>query len=248
MTVELDARNPGEYFAGIGLIHVTGAAGAWDRACRLLTLEGGDETVCRNPQAELAPDFNDAENRLGWPRSSLPVRLQWGRLDCTLMWWAKVTRTGIENSRLKTFAGNKTGIENTIVLVRMVREDTAPETWNDALRSHCWHTSSPLRTDARAAATTAYALGFSSDKTKKESTEDGTGITSEVQIFPWIELLACAGLQMSGASGTLYRIWHTPVPPGCTAAAFRAAPDSIEHRFRVEPDNPHNGKYHAFTT
>lgn len=248
MTVELDARNPGEYFAGVGLIHVTGAAGAWNRACRRLTLEGADETVCRNPRAEAAPDFADAEQRLGWPRSALPVRLRWGRLDCTLMWWSKVTGTGIENSRLKTYAGNKTGLRNTLDLVRMVQEDTAPETWNDALRSHRWHTSSPLRTDARAAATTACSLGFSSDKTKKRSAEDGKGITSEVRIFPWIELLACAGLQMSGADGPRYRIWHTPVPPGCTTAALRAAPDATEHRFGIQPDNPGKGKYHAFTT
>lgn len=236
MTVGLNACNPGEFFAGVGLMHVLDAPARWRRDCRALILETPDAEPDRNPRLSDPPAFSGAEDRLGWKRTMLPQRLQWSALDCTLMWWADVDATGITPSQLKTYAGNRAAADHLKTLVAMVQDnEDPPRTWNDALRTTAWHTSSPFKTDTRVLAASAGQLGFSTDRVSKSGEEK-----VEIQIYPWVDLLACAGLHMSAAR-LEYRIWHRTIPPTCTAAAVRHNEDSTTVRFHVRPTTPPTG-------
>lgn len=222
MKLNLNARNPGEFFAGVGLMHVLGAAGRWREDCAVLELPDIAHAAVNRPILRNADRFDAT-----WPsRSTKPVHIHWGRIECTLMWWAAISSQKIENSKLKTYAGNRW---SAALLEKLISMLPPAETWPEALIASVWTGSSPFKTDARVIATASAALGFSPDRLKKER------IRVEMEIYPWVDLLANVGLHMTAVTGPVYQVWHYLVPARCTAAAVIRKTEATEVSFRVTP-------------
>ena len=257
----LDARNPGEYFAGIGLIHVTGTPGRWNRGgVDEFTLLGAAEAPPdRAAEVEPAREFKEAEEELDWRSTESPVRVKWGAADAVLAWWCRISRRGVETSRIKTYSGPRSAEE----LVRKLAELTAagprPRSWAEAIEIDAWTTSSPMRLDARVTAAIGSHLGFGTNSMNKPDTnEGGRKVKVEVAIRPWLELLACIGIEEAGRGGIevesgeyakrtrtnrcRYRIPLSWTPPAATAA-LAGAPDADDSGFAVVQDNK---GYYAF--
>ena len=244
MTIECNAKNPAEYFAGIGLIHVTGKPGRWDRACRALDIPDGEEAADRGIRVQSAAAFRDAPERLAWRPSDLPVELKWGALQCTLMPWTSVGRTSTTPSRLKTNAGRITGLYAARKLADLIAADEETRTWAEAFDSTSENSSSLFRCDGRSPAGKSAWLGFSIDGLKKQGAEDGAKVDVEIAIRPWVEMLACAGIHMTAARAPRYRIPHELTPPRATCA-MDGLDTATEHRFERSADNPAESKYHS---
>lgn len=244
MKIECNAKNPAEYFAGIGLIHVIGKPGRWDRACRVLDVPDCDEAADRGIRVRAAAAFHDAPERLDWPQSDLPVELEWGALQCTLMPWTSVRRTSTTPSRLKTNAGRITGLFAAAKLAELIAAAEETRTWAEAFDSTAENSSSLFRCDGRSPAGKSAWLGFSIDKLKKKGAEDGAGVEVEIAIRPWVEMLACAGIHMTAARTPRYRIPHELTPPRATCA-MDGLETATEHRFERSADNPAKIKYHS---
>ena len=65
MELNLNARNPGEFFAGVGLMHVLGAAGRWREDCAALDLPNVAQAEVNRPMLRNADRFDAkrAENQ-----------------------------------------------------------------------------------------------------------------------------------------------------------------------------------------
>ena len=227
MKLDLNARNPGEFFAGVGLMHVLGAAGRWREDCAVLDLPDVAEAEVNKPILRNADRFDAT-----WPsRSTKPVHIHWGRIECTLMWWAAISSQKIENSKLKTYAGRWSAKDLLEKLIKLISMLPPAETWPEALIASAWTKSSPFKTDTRVIATASAALGFSPDRLKKE----GIRVDVEVEIYPWVDLLANVGLHMTAVTGPVYQVWHYLVPARCTAAAVIRKTEATEVSFRVTP-------------
>lgn len=233
MELNLNARNPGEFFAGVGLMHVLGAAGRWREDCAALDLPDVAQAEVNRPMLRNADRFDAA-----WPsESTKPINIRWGRIECTLMWWAAIccaTRTDstqsgqkIKNSKLKTYAGNRSAKDLLEKLIDMLPH---VETWPEALIASTWTRASPFKTDARVIATSSAALGFSPDRLHKVER-----IRTEMEIYPWVDLLANVGLHMTAVTESVYQVWHYLVPARCTAAAVIRKTEATEVSFRVTP-------------
>ena len=257
----LDARNPGEYFAGVGLIHVTGTAGRWNRdGLNEFTLRGAaDAPPDSGPEIGPVHEFKDAGKKLGWRQTENPVRVKWGAADAVLAWWCRTSRRGVETSRIKTYSGPRSAEELVRKLADLAAAGPRPRSWAEAIEIDAWTTSSPMRLDARVTAAVGSHLGFGTNSMNKlNTTEGGRRVKVEIAIRPWLELLACIGIEEAGRGGVeieggeyakrtrtnrcRYRIPLSWTTPGATAA-LAGAPDANDSRFAVVQDNK---GYYAF--
>jgi CRISPR-associated protein Csx14 len=220
----LDPRNPGQYFACCGLFElselVTPGGEAWfaDEGCEFVIRTNGPvppHSLKLAPQKDCAvkPD----------PLESLVLEL--GGKDLDLNWWCNEALT--DKSPLKTWGGQQTPRRVLEQLLSLLDFRVPVE----ELFEFPIYTKSRFGVDARSA-WEAIDTGYSPND-----------LTQDAVTFPWVEVLAVAGLQgfrPAGDGGSRYRrasysVWFTPLPLVSARAACAAPWVGLPSRtFRFE--------------
>lgn len=211
----LDPHNPGQFFACCGMFELAGLLSpggeAWfadaGRTFAIVT-----EAHLPPRSLSLAPQ-GDPADRL-YDATVEPLELAMGEHRLALNWWLNDTLTG--KSPLKTWGGQQTPRGVLDEMLRLLDFSIPVATLNQS----CAYTTSRFGVDARSA-WDALDLGYSPNDESRKA--DKQAVT-----FPWIEVLAAAGLQgfrPAQESRTRYRYtaWLAPLPLATARAACAAA-------------------------
>jgi CRISPR-associated protein Csb3 len=210
----LDPCNPGQFFACCGLFElaelVSPGGEAWftdsGRAFVIAT-----EAHLPPASLSLAPRASGVDAQ---DVKIEPLELAVGEHRLALNWWLNDTLSA--KSPLKTWGGPQTPRGVLEELLRLLDFSAAVGTLNQSFA----YTTSRCGVDARSA-WDALDLGYSPNDESRKA--DKQAVT-----FPWIEVLAAAGLQgfrPAEASRSRYRynLWLTPLPLSVARAVCAAA-------------------------
>ncbi len=220
--LRLDPRNPGQFFACCGLFELSELAAPGGEAW--FTDGGGQfviSTAAPVPPRELRLAPRAGEQETAEPGLE-PLVLEIGQRPLALNWWLNETLTN--KSSLKTWGGQQTPRRMLNELLRLLDSAVPPARLLEASA----FTSTRFGVDARSA-WDAIDFGYSPN-------DEG----EQARTFPWVEVLAVAGLQGFRPAGESrsrhrYSVWLTPLSLAAARAACAAPwPGLPRQSFRFE--------------
>lgn len=217
----IDPRNPGQFFACCGLFELSELAAPGGEAW----FEDEGRTFVISTAASLPPPQLELEARVndeGKPNPLEPLVLEVGDRALALNWWLNDTLTN--KSPFKTWGGQQTPRRVLDELLRLL-DFAVPF---EGLFQFSVFTKSRFGVDARSA-WEAIDAGYSPNNVGQAATT-----------FPWVEVLAVAGLQgFRPAAGSrfqyFYSVWLSRLPLATARAACAAAWPGLRFRsFRFQ--------------